>query len=263
MYKKTTVFLILTLFVTTCFAIAADKDDSARADVQETSSDAEYWVMRSQALTELIPFLTRSRTEAKGHYKVLTDYLKYIEKGQEFLRSNITSSFNPAEYAKAIGKTEEFVEKNIELPEKPWTWEQLVEFAIEFIKQEGYIPTDVKGADEIEMIKKICRQKAKYGRKVRDELRNIAQNCMDMKAYLESIDQFDAFLKYARYQKEEKENAKKKRMQEGNEAKAAAERARREDRKRNEWQERQERLDNRYYRGKYAKRSHRNIYNRW
>ena len=247
MQKKILIFLISTLFAATCFAADSDSADSALPG-KDTS---EYWVIRSQALTELTPFLTRTRTEAKGHYNALTDFLKYIGKGQEFAKSGIKAHLSPAAYAKAIGKTEQFVEKNIDLPSKPMTWEQLVEWAMEFVKREGHIPTDVSGAKEIKMIKKICQQKEKYGRKVRDELRKIAQNCMDMKAYLESIDQFEACKRYAQYQKEEKEKARKERAKEGKEDLAAKERRRRELQRKNEWLERQSRLRDNYYRRRY------------
>lgn len=252
MNKKTSIFLISIVFAATCFA--ADGDTAGVALPGKDTS--EYWIIRSQALTELTPFLTRSRTEAKGYYNALTDFLKSIEKGKEFAKSNIKAHLNPADYAKAIGKTERFVEKNIDLPTKPMTWEQLVDFAMGFVLQEGYIPTDVSDNKEIKLIKKICQQKEKYGRKVRDELRKIAQNCMDMKAYLESIDQFEAGKRYTQYQKEEKEKARIKKAKEGKEGLAAKERRRRELHRKNEWQERQKRLKDHYYGGRYYRGRH-------
>ena len=244
MIKKMLIVVIMSTLVAVSFAEETAKTES-KDKIQE---QADYWVIRSQALTELVPFLTKTRTEARGHYTALTDYLRDIGKGQEFLASGIKSSLSPAEYAKAIGKSEEFVEKNIELPDKPMTWEQLVEMAMEFVKQEGHIPTDVDGADEIEMIKKVCQQKEKYGRKVRDELRKVAQDCMDMKAYLESIDQFEACIKYTRYQKEEAAKAKTERLKQGREELADRNRARRETQ--DVWKQRQKHLGNRYYRGR-------------
>jgi len=264
MIKKMLMVVIVSTLVAVSFAEETDKTESnseSKAIAGSTSDviaqQAEYWVIRSQALTELVPFLTKTRTEARGHYKALTDYLKHIGKGQEFLQSGIKGSSSPAEYAKAIGKSEEFVEKNIELPDKPWTWEQLVEWAMEFVKQEGYIPTDVESAEEIEMIKKTCEQKEKYGKKVRDELRKVAQDCMDMKAYLESIDQFEACIKYTRYQKEEAAKAKTERLKQGREERAARERDRRETQ--SVWKQRQKYLGNRYYRGRRSTYT----YNRW
>ena len=267
MQKKLFIFM-LTLVAATCFAAETDKGTSSETDAEKITekdmAQPEYWVIRSQALTELIPFLAKTRTEARSHYNMLTDYLKHIGKGQEFLDSGIKSSFSPAEYAKAIGKSEEFVEKNIELPDKPMTWDQLIELAMEFVRQEGHIPTDIKDAEELDRFRKICQQKEKYGRKIRDELRKIAQDCMNMKAYLESIDQFDAFLKYTRYQKEEKARARKKGAKEGREEMAAKERRRRELEKKNIWLERQNRLRSNYYRGRnYRGRYERHPYYRW
>jgi hypothetical protein len=264
MIKKMLIVVIMSTLVAVSFAEETEKTESkseSKAIVGSTSDaiaeQAEYWIIRSQALTELVPFLTKIRTEARGHYRALTDYLKYIGKGQEFLHSGIKASSSPAEYAKAIGKSEEFVEKNIELPDKPMTWGQLVEWAMEFVKQEGYIPTDVESTEEIEMIKKTCEQKEKYGKKVRDELRKIAQDCMDMKAYLESIDQFEACVKWARYQKEEAAKAKTERLQQGREQRAARDRDRRETQ--HVWKQRQKHLGTRYYHN----RPYRRVYYHW
>jgi len=251
MNKKTMILLIPMLFLATCCYAETDKNVSSKIAAEKTPSEAEYWVIRSQALTELIPFLTIMRTEARNYYNMLTDYLEHIGKGEEFLKSGIKGSDSPAEYVKAMGNAEAFAEENVELPEKPMTWDQIVELAMEFVRQEGHIPTDVEGAEEIDMIKKICQQKRKHGIKVRDELREIAQNCMDIKAYLDSIDQYDAFLKYAPYKKAQEEEARKERMQKNREKLVAKGRARREQEKQNIWQERQNRLKNSYYRGRY------------
>ncbi len=246
MINRTIVLMGVMFFAATCFG-AETNNEKTNPVKQLDKKSAEYWIVRSQAMTELVPFLTITRTEAKGHYTALTDYLVHVGKGKEFARSGIKASFSPAKYAKAIGKTEDFVEKNIELPDKPFTWDQLVEFAMEFVMEEGYIPTDVDGKKEIEMIKKICRQKEKYGKKVRDELRKVAQECMNMKAYMESIDQFEECIKYSRYQEAEKERAKKERQRQGKDELAARERVRRENQKQNEWRDRQNRIRDRYY----------------
>ena len=83
MRKKIFIF-VLTLFVATCFAAETDKIASSEKDAGKASekdmSQVEYWVIRSQALTELTPFLSKTRTKAKGHYNMLTDYLEHIGK---------------------------------------------------------------------------------------------------------------------------------------------------------------------------------------
>ena len=157
MYKKTIMLLTLCLYVGICFAAETDVNSlvAVKQIGDQNVSEADYWVIRSQALTELIPFLTHARTEAQKHYKELTDYLKYIGKQEECLNSGIKGSNSPAEYAKLIGIAEEFAKNNIKLPEKYMTWDQLVELAMEFVINEGHVPTDVNGPEEIEMFKQI------------------------------------------------------------------------------------------------------------
>jgi len=58
MQKKIFIF-VLTLFVATCFAAETEKKASSEKDAEKTGekdqSKVEYWVIRSQALTELTP----------------------------------------------------------------------------------------------------------------------------------------------------------------------------------------------------------------
>jgi len=222
--------MILTMCVGISFA--AETNVNSLITVKKVGdnyvSEEDSWVIRSQALTELIPFLTRTRTEAKGHYKALTDYIKYIGKGQDFLDSDITGPSSPAEYLKLTGKAEEFEKNNVKLPEKYMTWDQLVKLAMEFVMNEGYVPTDVDGPEEVEMFKQICERKEKYGKKVQTDLRKIAQDCMDMKAYLDSIKKYEACVKYTRYQKEQKEQARKEELKRRREERAAVEKSKRE-----------------------------------
>ncbi len=274
MYKKTITIMILTICVGISFAAENGGDDPIY-ELKKIGDDKyvsveDYLVIRSQALTELIPFLTRTRAEAKGHYKALTDYLKHIGKGQDFLDSSITGSSSPAEYVKLIGKAEEFEKNKIKLPEKYMTWDQLLDLAMEFVTNEGYVPTDVEGPEEIDMFKQICERKAKYGKKVQTDLRKIAQDCMDMKAYLDSIKKFEACVKYTRYQKEQKEQAKKEEMERRREEQIAKGRDKREiekerseamkeDRRQEyiydrELRKRRQRLGYTYYRGVYRTR---------
>jgi hypothetical protein len=250
MFSKSSVVLIVIALTATCFAADGDFWD---LNLPEKGS-TEYWMVKSQALNELRPFLSRTRREAKGHYEALTEYIKYIGKGQEFLASDMKVAFNPADYAKAIGKSEDFFEKNIELPKKALTWEQLVEFAMEFVLNEGFEPSETKSNEEIKMIKNICKQQEAYVKKIRNDLRKIAQDCMEMKAYLESIDQFDACVKYTHYQEKEEERIRKEKLKEGREELATNERRRRELERKNEWAEKQRRINDGYYRKVHASR---------
>ena len=271
MYKKTIAIMILTICVGISFAAENGVDDFTY-ELKKIGDDKyvsveEYWVIRSQASTELIPFLTNLRREAKGYYKSLTDYIKDIGKGQEFLDSHIVGPSGPADYARLTGKTEEFEKKNIKLPEKWSTWDKLVDLAIEFVLNEGYDPTDVNGPEEIEIFKQICEKKEKYGKKVQTDFQKIAQDCMNMKAYLDSIGQFEACVKYTRYQKEEKEKAHAEDMKYRREQRAAVGRSKRETKKERRESlkerrrerafddrmhaERRKRLGYTYYRGHY------------
>jgi hypothetical protein len=270
--KDSLMILIVIFFTATCIASEPNEPESLQSERSQAAEpesvkaepvanipesthslkdidpdSIEYWLIRSQALTELVPFLTITRTEAKGHYNKLISYLEAKDMLRDFAQSGIKGSDSPAAYARAVGKADDFAEKNLSLPEKPRTWPEVLEWAMEYVVQEGYMPTDVSGDEELDMIKKICEQKEKYGRKVRDELRKVAQDCMDMKAYLDSKGQFDIFMKYVRYQKEQDTLARLARSRAGKDQLAAMERERREGQKYNIWQERQDRLSTRYY----------------
>lgn len=261
--------MILTICVGISFAAENGGDDlvyELKKVGDSYVSVEDYLVIKSQALTELIPFLTRTRREAKGHYKALTDYIKHIGKGRDFLDSGITGPSSPAEYARLTGKAEEFEKNNIKLPEKWMTWDQLAELAMEFVLHEGYVPTDVNGPEEIEMFKQICERKKKYGKKVQTDLRKILQDCLDMKAYLDSINEFEAFVKYARYQKEQKEQARKEELERRRKDRVVAERSEAKEKRQaikdarrdravddRAWRERQRRFRYTYYHGRYRR----------
>ena len=263
--------MILTICIGISFAAETDVNSSiiVKKVGDKYVSEEEYWVIRSQALTELIPFLTSIRREAKQHYKGLTDYIQQIGRGQNFLESGIKGPSSPAEYAKLTGIAEGFAKNNIVLPEKYMTWDQLAELAMEFVMNEGYDPTNVNGPEEIEMLKQICERKRKYGKKVQTDLSKITQDCMDMKAYLDSIDQFEACIKTIRYQKEQEEQAKREETRRRREDRTAVRRSKRETKqeRREAIKEarREEAVDNRlslerrkrfrhtYYRGAYRR----------
>jgi hypothetical protein len=68
-------------------------------------------------MVELIPFLTKKRTEFKGHLKLLTDYLTYIGQAEAYWVSGIKAPLSPRLYAEALGKTEQLKEKHTPLSE--------------------------------------------------------------------------------------------------------------------------------------------------
>lgn len=174
---------------------------------------AQYWVLRSQTMTEFIPLLTKKRTEFKSNSKLMSQYLKKIAKTQDFLDSGIKAPDSPELYAKAVGIADRMARANIEVPEKTLPWEQAVELAMTLIMNEGYLPTDVSGKEELKTIKKICAQKEEYGRKIRKELHGHVQKCMDIWFYLETLDKQQECKKYVRLEKEKQQKAQEDRTQ--------------------------------------------------
>jgi hypothetical protein len=212
---------------------------------------ATYWVVRSQTMTELIPFLTKKRSEFKGHFKMITQYLDKIGKGEDFLKSGIKAPNTPAVYAEALGISDEIAERNVKLPDKPLTWDQVVEFGMGHVIYEGYMPTDVSGEEELEMIKKICKQKEKYGQKVRKEMREDVKRCLNIWTYLGTINKQEEARVYAFMEKDRLEKARREELNRRREDSAEISRQRREAEKRNAWQRRQNLLNDRYNRSYY------------
>ncbi|MHC4211939.1 MAG: hypothetical protein ACYSWP_01075 [Planctomycetota bacterium] len=191
---KSFVVLVLTACIGTCFAV----EDSQKESVENLTNEEqiklpaknsnEYWVVRSQAVVEIIPFLTKKRTEVRKHSKLLKEYLVSIGKTEDFLASGIKAPLSPKSYAQALGKTQEMKERHIPLSDKPLSWQKVVDLAMKHVLREGYLPTDIEGDEELQMYKDICMHKEKYGKKVRNELRSHAQQCLNMWQYLEKIE---------------------------------------------------------------------------
>jgi hypothetical protein len=173
---------------------------------------AQYWVLRSQTLTEFIPLLTKKRTEFENNAKLMSQYLEKSGKKQEFLDSKIKSPDSPELYAKAVGIADRMAKANIEIPEKSLTWEEAVELAMRLILNEGYLPADVSGEDELNTMKKICQQQETYGEKIRKELHGHVQKCMDIWFYLETLGKQQECKEYVRLEKEKQQKAEQERI---------------------------------------------------
>jgi type III secretory pathway component EscV len=255
MIRKLVVFVVLATFVATGFAAESKKNkDSKKAKEQleakielPAKGTSEYWVVRSQAMTELIPFLTKKRSEFNEHLEMLGQFLDEINKGEDFLNSGITAPDTPETYAKALDIAEK-INKNIQLPDKPMTWEEVAELAMEHIMYEGYMPTDVQGPEELEMLKKICGQKERYGQKVRKDLRQVVKKCMNIWTYLGTIEQQEAARVYAYREKERKQKEYDEKLQALKAQRTSLAVQRREQQKHNQWLIRQDSLSNRYNR---------------
>ena len=153
----------------------------------------EYWVIREQCLSDLTPFLTKKRKELKEKRQILADYLVQIGKAEDFAAQDIKIPNDPKLYALAFGVLDGLEQKNIdvskiEIKKRP-DWNGLVEFAMKNAIYEGYVPTAIEGAEELNMYKEIVFKKERYGQKVHKELRPIADQCIKMWLYLGTINE--------------------------------------------------------------------------
>jgi hypothetical protein len=255
MAKK--IMVLLALCVGASFAVESNQNENVEGVSEEEEIQLppkegdEYWIIRSQAMVELTPFLTRKRTEFKGHLKLLSDYLVSIGQAENFLASGINAPLSPKAYAEATGKTQEMKEKQIPLSEKPLTWDQVVELAMKHVLGEGYLPTDIEGEEELQMYKDICKRKEEYGKKVRKELREVVQKCLNIWLYLEKIDQQAAFKVFV-YERKEKEREAREAERQQKRQELRARQARRKElqelRRQDARRYRQDRLRSRYNR---------------
>jgi hypothetical protein len=194
------------------------EQDTVRLPGKET---AEYWVIRSQALTEFVPFLTQKRAEFQEVRKLMRQYLDETGKASDYLASGVKAPDTAAVYAQALGLTDELARLNVKLPEKPATWEQLVTVAMEHTIFEGYFPTDVASGEELTTIKRICGQKETYGKKVRSELHDTIRDCMNIWTYLGTINAQAECRTYVYREKEAARIAKEEELRQRREARVA------------------------------------------
>lgn len=188
MAHKIFMLLVLTACVTVTFAAENKQEAPLLENIKLPSSDSvQYWTVRSRAMTELIPFMTKKRREMKENLQYFTDYLQDTGMGEEFLTSKINTTPTPRIHAEALGILEKLEAEGIKIPEKFLTWEETIEFSMRYIIEEGYLPVEVEGAEELEMYKKICKQKEAYGKKVQKELREVINKGIKIWTYLGTV----------------------------------------------------------------------------
>ena len=171
----------------------AAEEETAFEDIQLPENNSpEYWMVRSEAMGELTPLLTKKRAEMKQKRQILADYLLKIGEGENMAAANIEVPDDPALYAKALGIFEEYQQRDIALPKKLPTWEESAEFAMRFIIDEGYIPHQFDGDEDIKSFVDLCKRKEQYAQKVRKEMRAYVKDCLKMWTYLGTIDQQSA-----------------------------------------------------------------------
>lgn len=167
---------------------AATPEDVKLEDIQLPPQDSpEYWVVRSEAIGELTPLLTKKRAEMKLKRQMLADYLLKIGKGEEMAAAQIEVPDDPALYAKALGVAEGLEERDVTLPKKTPTWDELAEFAMRFVLYEGYVPMEFDGPEDVASFIEVGKKKEAYAQKVRKEMRSYVKDCLKMWIYLGQI----------------------------------------------------------------------------
>jgi hypothetical protein len=223
-----------------------EKGDDAEAVSIPPKGSVNYWTIRSRAMTDLMPFLTKKRKEMKENIVLFADFLVEIGEAEKFAGSEIKVPDDPELYAKALGVYDKMKENEIDIPKKTMSWDETAELAMKFVIIDGYTVVDVDGDEEMSQYKKISEQKEKYAKKVRQELRGYTTKCLKAWLFLGTIDKQAEFRTYAYKQREAAKNARLDRSKKGRAKMHQAERDRRAKQKENNWQSRQSRK-NLYY----------------
>ncbi|MFC1763863.1 hypothetical protein ACFL6U_17535 [Planctomycetota bacterium] len=191
MMKRTvvTLLVLLTMFGTVCVSTQA-ADDEIQLPPQDS---AEYWVVRSRSVSELITFLTKKRTELTADLNHFTSFLEKVGKADDFAGSNIEVPDGPEYRAAVLGIIDSFEDTGIEMPKKSLSWEQMVELAMKFTVVEGYLPVDFKDGEELARYKRVLKNRESFSRDVRKDVSALVEGCLKAWFYLGSINQQDAF----------------------------------------------------------------------
>ena len=179
--------------------VPSDKPEPQQTtdEIQLPPKDSpEYWNVRSEAISELLPFLTKKRSDIKKHQKVLADYLTKIGKASEFASVNIPVAYDPNVYAEILQVGQGLKDMNIPRPQTRPSWDDIMTVAMKHVLFEGYLPTDVEGGDDLAQFVDMCKKKEAYGQKVRQDLRTSLDQCARVWVYLTKINKKDEFKAY-------------------------------------------------------------------
>lgn len=171
---------------------AVSPDEQISEPVLPQKDTTEYWVVRTEAVQEFIPFLTKKRSEMKIRQKMLADYLLEIGKASEFADQKSPIAYDPKVYAEILRIGPGLQKMNVEAPQERPTWDQLVEIAMQHVLFEGYLPVDVEETEREQFIA-ACKKKEEYGQKVRADVRTIMDQCARMWVYLDQIGRLGDF----------------------------------------------------------------------
>jgi anti-sigma-K factor RskA len=176
----------------------ATSDELQFDDIKLPEKDSpEYWVVRSEAIGELTPLLTKKRAEMKKKRQLLADYLLKIGKAEDMAAANVVVPNDPALYAKALGVDEGIKDLDAKMPKKLPSWEELAQFSMRFVLHEGYRPMLFDNAEDAAGFAEVCRKKEEYAQKVRKEMRGYVKDCLKMWTYLGTIGEQSAAKEWA------------------------------------------------------------------
>ena len=216
-FTRTLLFLVIVIGISLCTEVTiagegkndVEKNRAAIAKVELPPRDsAEYWIIRSQTMTEFIPFMTQKRTEFMKSSKLMEGFLVKIDKAKDFYDSGVKAPDDHKLYMEVVGLTSRIAQANENLTEKRPNWEECVELAMKMVMLEGYLPTNVADKQELKIIMQLSAQKEKYGMKIRNELHDLVQKCLNAWFYLGTINMQGAFREYKLIE-EEKERIEK------------------------------------------------------
>jgi hypothetical protein len=178
-------------------AEVAEEAAVAQELVLPPKDSTQYWVIRSEAISEFVPLLTKKRTEVKMKLQLLADYLLKIDKASEFAGRNMPVTFDAKVYLDILQMGEGLRQMNMELPKERPSWDALVEVVMKYVLYDGYLPTDVEEGDDAAVYIEACKKKEEYGQKVRQDIRTVLDQAAKIWVYLDSIKELDNFKAYA------------------------------------------------------------------
>ncbi len=200
MKSKLVTILLVTLLISVVVGAEQNPSENVQATDQSEnviqlppSNTPEYWNVRSEAISELLPLLTKKRSQTKSLKQLLTDYLLNIDKASDFADKNIPIPEDVNVYFEILQIGQGLQEMNIPKPTKSPSWDDIMEVSMKHVVFEGYLPTHVEEGEDLAHFMEMCKKKEEYGQKVRKELRAAADQCARMWVYLDSIGRKDDF----------------------------------------------------------------------
>lgn len=171
--------------------------ESQPEEIQLPAKDTpEYWNVRSEAIGELLPFLTKKRADVKKLQKVLADYILKNNLGADFSAQNIPVEYNAEIYAEILQIGQGLKDMKIPAPKSRPSWDEIMEIAMKHVIFEGYLPTAIEEKEELQQFIDMCKKKEEYGQKVRQDGRTTLDQCARAWVFLKALNKKDEFKAY-------------------------------------------------------------------